>query len=243
MTTTTTTRRPQWLRALAYLMASYGFMLLVWFWAIAVPVAAIVLYFVSLATDISTSGMAYTHHAALWFPFSLAVIVTVVYLPIHVANGMTRRSFTWAALAAVVLVAFINATVSTVALVIERSIYDGLGWQHGAVDQEGELFANGVLGYGLGLLLLFAAGQLSGSLVGIAYYRLGGWVGTVLLPLTLLPIATVGFVGLGSTLQWQPWGWAADLAVGPLLTVAVLIVGAIVFQRLTRDVAISSQES
>jgi len=251
MTTTTaapaTTRRtPQWLSAFGYLTGAYVYMLTLWFWAIVLPVTAVIIFLVSRNVDqVTSSGVAFSHHGALWFPFSIAIILSVTYLPIHVANGMTRRSFTQAALLVNVAVGALNGVIATLALLVEREIYDSLGWVHGGSDGAGiPVFNGGVLTYGFGLVVLFTAGQIAGSLVGISYYRLGGWLGTIALPLSLLPLAAVGFLGLGRGVQWNPWGWTADIAPwGTALAIAILVAAAGVFHLLVRDVPIDSKKA
>ncbi|USQ78510.1 hypothetical protein NF556_12765 [Ornithinimicrobium faecis] len=241
----TARRTPQWRSALTYLLSAYVYMLTLWFWAIALPVVAIIMFIVGQNVDqVTSSGVAFLHHGALWFPFSIAIILSVTYLPIHVANGMTRRSFTQAALCVSVVVGLLNAAIATGALLIEREIYDVIGWVHGGNDGSGiPLFNGGVLVYAMGLALLFIAGQLSGSLIGIAYYRLGGIIGTVALPLCLLPLAAVGLLGLGEGVQWNPWSWTADIAPwGTIAAVLSLIAAAGVFHLLVRDVAIDSKD-
>lgn len=242
----TTRRTPQWLSAFGYLSGAYVYMLTLWFWALVLPVVAIILFIVSRNVDqVTSSGVAFSHHGALWFPFSIAIILSVTYLPIHVANGMTRRSFTRAALLVNVVVGVLNAVITTLALLVEREIYDRLGWVHGGTDGSGvPVLDGGVLTYGLGLVLLFTAGQVSGSLVGISYYRLGGWVGTLALPLSLLPLGAVGLLGLTRSAQWAPWGWTADIAPwGTVLAVAILLAAAGVFHLLVRDVPIDSKKA
>lgn len=244
-TPATTRRTPQWRRAFNYLLSGYVYMLTLWFWALALPAVAIIMWVVSLNVDqISASGVAFTHHGALWFPFSIAIILSVTYLPIHVANGMTRRSFARAALTVNVVVGVMNALIATIALLVERQIYDALGWFHGNNSGDGlEVFHSGVLTYGFGLVLLFTAGQISGSLIGITYYRLGGWVGTFALPLCLLPLAAAGLLGLGAGVQWKPWGWTADIAPwGTVAAVAVLIGSAVAFSALVRNIPIDSKD-
>lgn len=250
MTSVTAARRtsrstPQWLSALTYLLSGYVYMLTLWFWAIALPAVAIIMFVVGQNVDqVTASGVAFTHHGALWFPFSIAIILSVTYLPIHVANGMTRRSFTKAALAVNVIVGVLNATIATTALLVEREIYDALGWVHGGNDGSGiPIFDGGVLVYALGLALLFVAGLLSGSLIGVTYYRLGGWIGTLALPLCLLPLGAVGLLGLGKGVQWSPWSWTADIAPwGTVVALVTLIVAAGAFHLLVRDVPIDSKD-
>lgn len=242
----TTRRTPQWLSAFGYLLSAYVYMLTLWFWAIALPVIAIIMFIISQNVDqVTSSGVAFSHHGALWFPFSIAIILSVTYLPTHVANGMTRRSFSQAALVVSLFVGVLNGTIATVALLVEREIYRSLGWFHGRGDgSDVELFHGGVLTYGFGLALLFVAGQLSGALVGIAYYRLGGWTGTLALPLCLLPLGAVGLFGLGREGQWNPWGWTADLAPwGTVAAIGVLVAAAVSFHLLVRNVSIDTKKA
>lgn len=237
---------PQWRSALTYLLSGYVYMLTLWFWAIALPVVALIMFLVAQNVDqVTSSGVAFTHHGALWFPFSIAIILSVTYLPIHVANGMTRRSFSQAALAVGVIVGVLNAAIATAALLVEREIYRGLDWVHGGNDGSGiPVFDGGVWVYALGLAILFVAGQLSGSLIGIAYYRLGGIRGTVALPLCLVPLAAVGLLGLGRGVQWNPWSWTADIAPwGTVAALVVLVASAGVFHLLVRDVSIDSKKA
>lgn len=251
MTATTATapatqQRPQWQRAFTYVVWAYAYMLTLWFWAIVLPVIAIIIFIIGQNVDqVTSSGVAFSHHGALWFPFSIAIIMVTTYLPVHVANGMTRRSFATAALMVNVLVGVFNGTVATLALLVEREIYDSLGWIHGGNDGQGvPIFDGGVLTYGFGLVLLFTAGQIAGSLVGIIYYRYGGWIGTLALPLGLAPLGAVGLFGLGRGVQWNPWGWTADIAPwGTVAAIAVLVVAAGVFRLLVRDVSIDSKKA
>lgn len=240
-----TRRSPQWLTAFKYLVTPV-YLLTLWFWAIALPVVAIVMFIVGQNVDqVTASGIAFTHHGSLWFPFSIAVILAVTYLPLHVANGMTRRSFAQAALAVNLTVGLLNATIATAALVVERTIYDRLGWIHGGTDGEGlPVLDGGVLTYWFGLAILFTAGQVSGSLVGLAYYRLGGIRGTLALPLCLLPLGAVAVLGLGSSVQWYPFGWTADiLPWGTVAAIAVLAAAAISFHYLVRNIPIDTRKA
>ena len=249
MTTVTeapATRRatPQWWRALTYLAASYAYLITLWLWALVLPAVALIMFVINRNVDqVTASGMAHTHHAALWFPFSIAIILTVTYLPIHVGNGMTRRSFIKAAFAVNVGVGVANAGITTIALLVERRIYDSLGWFHGsATGTDTPVFNGGILPYALGLALLFTAGQLSGSLIGITYYRLGGIRGTLALPLTLLPLASVGLLSLDEISQWVPWGVQLGSTGGTGIAVLVLLAAAGTFHLLVRNVPIDSED-
>lgn len=71
-----------------------------WFWFSAVIIVCGVLFTISRFTDVTLSGVQFVHQTALWFQFAMAISVVVVYLPVHVAAGTTRRSFIRGALIA-----------------------------------------------------------------------------------------------------------------------------------------------
>lgn len=240
-TTTPRSRRPQWVRSATYQASIYGYMM-IWFWAIALPVVAIVMAIVSRTTEISASGMMFTHHAALWFPFSIGIAVTAVYLPLHVANGMTRRSFARAAVVAAIGIGLVNALVTIAALLVEEQIYGQLGWVHGVMDGDVAVFSDGVLPYLINLVLLFSAGQLSGLLIGLAYYRAGGWVGTLTLPLTLSPIAAVTLLSLGDAVQWQPFGVTLDWSFGAAVVLLVQVAAVLAILLIARNLPLATNK-
>lgn len=166
--------------------------LAVWFWGIAVVVLALALLLVDRFGEVETSVVQFARQGGIWFPFSLMVILATTYLPTHVAAGMTRRAFATAALVAAGVVATVYAAVLTLLVQVERSVFDLAGWPHtlsdiglsatssGTAVDLGRLF--------LDYLLMFGSGVVSGLLVGIVYYRAGGWWGTLALPLTLGPL-------------------------------------------------------
>lgn len=241
----TPTRAPQWLRVYRHLARAYGSMVFIWFWAMALPVVAIILFIVSRNVDVEVSGVSFTFHGALWFPFSLAIVVATSYLPIHVANGMTRRSFSRAALTANLTVGVGSALIATAALLVEERIYDALGWLHADTFAGNVLgvFHDGVLTYFVGLAFIFTAGQLSGSLVGIVYYRYGGWLGTLLLPVTLAPLAAIGFLALDQDSQWTPWDISLSTTWGEALAVLILLASAVAFHLVARATPIATRRA
>ncbi|GAA1144910.1 hypothetical protein [Ornithinicoccus hortensis] len=240
---TRTTRRPaQWLRVARWQLET-GVFLMLWAWGLITVLVVAVLAIVGQSVHVVVSGFAISHHGLLWFPFSIAIMVTVTYLPLHVGSGMTRSSFIKAALLGNVLIGVLNAAFTMVGLLIEREIYHRLGWFHGSTNAKGvEVLDGGALTYGIGLTLLFVSGMLSGLLVGVAYYRAGGWWGTLTLPLTLLPIAVTSLIGLVDDSQWSPWdvSFAASWPASELFTGAVLIAAAAVFALLVRRIPIDT---
>lgn len=237
-------RRPQWLRVARWLLRA-NVSLMAWAWVIGAVVIVVVLFAVSRATVPSMSAAAISHHGLLWFPFSIAIMLTVAYLPFHVANGMTRSSFVKASVLVNLAVGVLNAVVTSLGLVLERSAYDRLGWFHGGADEATlEVLRGGVLAYGVGLALMFASGMLSGLLVGAVYYRTSAWWGTIALPLTLAPILVTSLVGLHPETQWTPWSITlADwLPTSNLFAVLVLTASAVAFHLLIRRIPISTSK-
>lgn len=179
-----------------------------WFWLIAL--VAIVLgnvigWRVAGATDVSIA--AYARQGATWFPFSLAIMLVSAYLRVHVASGMTRRSFVRAALLVEVAAGLGYAAVLTATIHLERAVHDALGWGSRITEiqlAEAESSA-GVLF--LDLAVPFVLGNLAGLLVGIAYQRGGGWWGTLTLPLTVGPLAAALYLG-GARLMEVPGFWS-----------------------------------
>jgi hypothetical protein len=252
MTTDTLTTRtqvaprpPQWLRVARWLMGANLF-LMACAWTLAVVVIVVVLFAVSRATVPGMSAAGVSHHGMLWFPFSIAVMLTVSYLPLHVANGMTRASFAKASVLVNLVVGALNATVTILALLLEREIYHRLGWFHGETQDSGlEVLHAGVLPYGVGLALMFTSGMLSGLLVGAVYYRMGGWWGTIALPLSLAPLLVTSLIGLDRETQWTPWSVTLGELVPThnLYAVLVLAASAVAFHLLTRRLPISNSKA
>ena len=56
--------------------------------------------------------VSFGRQAGIWFPFSLCVFIATTYVRVHIAAGMTRRTFVRAALAVALLVAVANAVLS-----------------------------------------------------------------------------------------------------------------------------------
>lgn len=243
--TQTASRRPQWLRVARWLLRAHV-SLMAWAWTIAVVVIVVVLFIVSRGTVPAMSAAAVSHHGLLWFPFSIAIMLTVAYLPFHVANGMTRASFIKASVLVNLAVGVLNAVVTTLGLVVERWAYGRLGWFHGDPDDTTvEVLGSGVLAYGAGLALMFASGMLSGLLIGAVYYRTSAWWGTFALPLTLAPIVVTSLVGLDPETQWTPWSITlADwVPTHNLYAVAVLAVSAVAVHLLIRRVPLSTSKA
>lgn len=155
---------------------------------------------VMLAVDEPTvSVVQFGRQSAVWFPFAIAVIVGSTSLPVHIAAGVTRGAFVRAALAAAVILGVVYAVVFAGALAIEGALYDVAGWQHRITDNAWfSSDPDDLVAVLVGQFLSVVVAQCSGYLVGVVYQRVGGWRGTLLLPVTAGPV--LGVVALLS--QW-----------------------------------------
>lgn len=163
-----------------------------WYWAL-VAVVAIGLPFVFAAfSDVQLSVLSFARQSGVWFPFSMLVSVAAVYPPVHVASGMTRRSYTRGSLIAAVVLAGAFAGIMSLGLLAERAWYGAMGWEWAWQYQQGWFTPDG----GLGTVLMayaatFLVAYVSGLLVGTVYAVAGGWWGTLTLPFTVGPILVV----------------------------------------------------
>ncbi|CAM3394972.1 hypothetical protein OCAE111667_07485 [Occultella aeris] len=179
-----TATAPQWARA-AQRMTRASLVSVAWFWAICVIAAAVVTLVLDWRMgEPPFSIMSTIRYGGIWYPFSVALIVVTATINVHVAAGMTRRSFVIGALISNVVIGVVNGVVMTAVLVIERGIYLDQGWSFAATSAAPIPSA-----WGVSLVfhcVMFVAGGLSGVLVGLTYYRWGAWA-TAALPLTVLP--------------------------------------------------------
>lgn len=225
--------RPQWRRAAARMLRT-SLVQAAWFWVICLTVVALAVGVLARAGRLEMSIVQFLRYGGIWYPFSLFVVVTATYLTLHVASGMTRRSFVRASLLAVVVTGLLYGIVMTAAVLAEGAVYAANGWAPS--DDAVPPALEGLLPMLSAYALSFTSGGLSGLLVGLAYYRFGALRGTLSLPLTLVPILAV--------MTLTDVGLAAELdRVAPLQTlasVAILAAGAVAFHLLARRAPITA---
>ncbi|MCM0640900.1 hypothetical protein [Cellulomonas wangsupingiae] len=194
------------------------------FWAlavVAVVLATLVVWRVNGSVDVSIA--VYARQGATWFPFSLGIMLVAAYLRVHVASGMTRRSFVRAALLVEVAAGVGYAAVFTAVVLLERTVHDALGW--GSTVTEIQL-ADESASAGAMLLELsvtFVVANLSGLLVGAVYQRFGAWAGTLTLPLTVGPLVLLLYIP-GARFVDLPGIWTTTAAGHLALAVGVGVV-------------------
>jgi hypothetical protein len=230
-------RGPQWVRATTWLLGAHLFLAL-WFWAIVVVAVTVALVVIDRVGTVTVSIMQFASQGATWFPFAIAIILTGGQIGVHVVSGMTRRSFLRASLVAASVSSLVYALAQSALMAAEGAVFERLGWPHATGEADRGLWEGG---FGASLVeygLVFLAAQVSGLLVGITYYRLGGWWGTLALPLTVGPVVLVQVAGpfVGGT--WRGLGLEAPGALAVAVALLLITLGALAFARLARDVAI-----
>ncbi|MBO3087957.1 hypothetical protein [Cellulomonas dongxiuzhuiae] len=217
-----------------------------WFWGVAVVAIAagnVIGWAVAGATDVSIA--IYARQAATWFPFSLAIMLVAAYLRVHVAAGMTRRTFVRAVLVVEVAAGLAYAAILTTVVLVERAVHDALGWDSVITEVQLADASSPVWALFLDQAVPFVLGNLSGLLVGVVYLRGGAWWGTLTLPLTVGPLLASLYVG-GARLMELPgiWTTATDtqallLLVG--LGAALCLVTALVFAAVARRAPVTAR--
>jgi hypothetical protein len=231
-----------WTVARTHLRA--GLPMITSYWAIMASVYAVIV--VPVATwgtpDVSiwaTSGGS----APKYFLLALGIMVTTVFLPIYVGNGVTRRHFAFGASVYVIWVAAIYAVVMAIGYVVERPLYVANDLIAGLEDPYP------VQSFGDWLTVLVAEALVGlvylcvGWFLGSAFYRLGALWGIAVTPLAALPVVAteMGFDALGAgyglnrAFDLEP----PPLAVGVLIAAASFAVAWAANYALIRAVAIN----
>jgi hypothetical protein len=206
------------------------------FWAIAVVAVTIATVVVAVVSEPNVSILGFARQGAIWFPFAVFIAVSTAYFPVHVATGLTRRSFALGSIVTAAITALVYGGVFSVLLLVERAVYGAAGWRWTFVD---DLSAGAGPGtFVPASLLTFLVAYLSGLLVGMTFLRGGGWTGTVTLPLTAGPILLVSALFSGGTgpIATQTWFGGRGLPVAVAVVVALLVAAAmaVAFDRLAR---------
>jgi hypothetical protein len=213
------------------------------YWAIMLPVYALIISVVVTVGDTDVSVWATSGGSApKYFLLAVGVMLTTVYLPVYVGNGVTRRDFALGASLYVLIVAVVYAILMTLGFAFEHAAYTSADLMDNLTDPYPVRSVADALEMFVGALLVGIVYLCSAWLMGTCFYRLGNWWGIVLIPVTLLP-AVVTEVGFNSL--WAGYGInhglgieRPPLAVGVLMGVASIAVAWFVNFALIRAVAI-----
>ncbi|WP_199423276.1 hypothetical protein [Actinotalea solisilvae] len=211
------------------------------FWLTLVAIAAVILAVTLRFADVEQSVWNYLGAGTRWFAFTMLVFLVTAGVGPYVAHGLTRRAFVGLVALDAGVTSVVFAACWTLGHAVEVAVFRAQGWPTVVEDH---LYADGAQ---LGLVALEALPTLlvfavSGALVGAAYYRAGGWWGTLTLPLTLAPIVlteallTGGWIGdavadLGATVPLAVRAPAVLLLAGAGLLALHLVLGRAAIRR------------
>lgn len=138
--------------------------------------------------------------ALKYFPLALAIMLTPAFLPIYVAQGVTRRSIIRGGVIFIAIVSAGFGIIMAAGYAVEKLVLDAVGIEF-HYDQP-HLFTQWWQGHLIvaEYMLLVGVHMMVGWLIGTTYYRLRWFRATLLLPVTVLPALTVELL-LGT-------GWA-----------------------------------
>ncbi len=204
------------------------------FWATVVLVVVVLTTVLVRVGELRGSTLGLVGAAPRWFGFTMILVVTAGGVGPFVAQGLTRRAVVEVA-AVVTAATALATTVVWVALsVLEHAVFRAQGWPT-AVEGHAYTDSGQLTPLALEMLLAMLVYGTSGSLVAATYYRVGGWWGTLALPLTVGPavvadtLVSTAWHGMVSD-EWQVRllvdGVAAPVAVRVL--VALLVAAALV---------------
>ncbi|WP_026875786.1 hypothetical protein [Jiangella gansuensis] len=187
-----------------------------------------------------------SQYATRYFPLSLGIMLTGIYLPVAVASGLTRRTFGYAAMIVVVGISGVMALMEAVGYLVEYWAFQLAG--DAPTYTTPHLFDHG---YQFWVVIpevwIVVAGNVAcGWLIGSAYYRFGWFGPTLALPLLLIPLLAVealmavGWAGaaLDAMGLGRPPTWLA--ITSSLVVLAVTLAG---IQRFVRTTDIRPQKA
>lgn len=233
--------QPQWRRTLRWLLGMQA-LLGLWFWAVILALEVIALLIAAQFGSVEVSMFQFATHGALWFPFSIMIITSTAVVTTHVAQGRTRRSFIQATLLTMVALALAYGVLMTAGLALEGLVYEAMGWTQAHIaDVTSTSTPRTPWQEPLGITLLTyvtrtGGGAMAGLLVGVAYYRFGGWRGTGLVLVTALPAlaAQESISGFFSEFVDDP------LLVSGVVPLALIAAAAFAYYLLTRHLPINN---
>lgn len=217
-----------------------------WFWLLAVVVVAlanVVGWVTAGATDVSIA--VYARQASTWFPFSLSIMLVSAYLRVHVASGMTRRTFARAALVVQVVSGLVYAAALTGLVLLERAVHDALGWGSAITEVQITDASSPVWALLVDLAVPFVLAHLTGLVVGVVYLSGGAWWGTLTLPLSVGPLLVVLYVP-GARLMSLPGIWTTTsdlqaLALSSGVALVLCVLAAAVFTSVARRAPVTAK--
>jgi len=163
----------------------------VWFWAIAILVGGIILFFMQRSDDVDLTAVSSVAESARFYLLVMGIVLPLSMVALHVAAGGTRRSFAHGLWCAAAVTGVTYGLASAVVTWCQWWLFTRNGWPAEAAQEQ--LYEDGSE-FGLVLLVhsLFCAVYfLAGTVVALGYYRSGFWGGTALVLVALVPVVLV----------------------------------------------------
>lgn len=199
-----------------------------WFWSLAVVVTVGWIAALAVPSDRTAPGqttssvVGYMWQAAMWLPFSVFIGLSLVYLPVHVAAGLTRRTLARGALVAAVGTAALYGGAFAALFLAERAVYGALGWTWQFADLSPDSAT--VAAFLVAMAVMFLVAYVSSLLVAMVYLRGGGWWGTLTLPVTVGPFVVLSStIGYGGGRFDDVAGFLAAGAIGLVVAAAMAV--------------------
>lgn len=198
---------------------------MLWSWLVTLPwYAGIVVVLIAaqavIASRTGSDGqiMQGAAYGARWYAFSVAIGLAMMLIEPSIAHGVTRREL-WLGVTTAVLIAAVALTVVVMAgFYAEGLVADVIGYDRGQdyLPPLADPFASPLVA-AAGYAVTYAVHLTSGVLVAVVYYRVGGWYGTLLLPLTVglplsVPQAALGTDWGPPLLSWLGLDWTPAVA-------------------------------
>jgi len=169
------------------------------YWGIMLTIYLVIITVILAVGDTDVSIWATSGGSApKYFLMAVGVMLTTVYLPVYVGNGVTRRDYAIGASFYVLGVAAVYAVAMMLGFVLEHAIYTSADLMGGLeepypVRSVGDALSTLVAEFFVGSIYL-----VCGWLIGSCFYRFGNWVGIALIPVVLIPalITEIGFDSL-----------------------------------------------
>jgi hypothetical protein len=225
----------RWLMRTQLIIAAWALLLI----AVAATVAIVI---VDRVGTVQYSIVGFSRQGIIWLPFSLAIIWAVSYVNVHVAMGLTRRALGRATVLAALSTSAVYAVGCVGLIQVERAVYSAMGWRHVIMDGLAFMRDASQVGLLLGDYVVAAAGGLlCGLLCGAVFYRVGGWWGTLAIPLTVGPVVLIQS-GMTADVAWLSGDLAAGTDNGGLaraaISAAILLAVAVAYRAVLRTTPI-----
>ncbi len=236
-----TTTRPQWLYTASWLLRMQA-RVAAWVFGVILVLGAIVLAVVAWRVGpITYAASQFVVQSILWTSFGSTIGFFASYVTPHIANGRTRGTLAQGVLMAS-LVTSAGYTVGFAILrIFEEWVYGQFGWTPALLEDDVS-YINDPASMFLGLFLLLLATQICAYLIGVVYYRWGGWIGTLSLPLTVSAMAVTGGLALDPTTQWTPWGaWLHEPQFRPLVALVAIAAAVTMFVLFSRRMPVKTK--